>query len=117
MIFAPEVIMFLRLVFGLFIDLLIANGYLLPEQRELWVGGALNIIGALGATTLLGIYQYQSHKHQQGKTNTGLRIPNVFGTLIGFVWRPKKKGEEVVTLEDRPVQDAPTSLDEPNPNQ
>jgi hypothetical protein len=40
---------FLRLLWVLFIDYLIATGYLLPEQRTVWVDGFVHIIGAAGA--------------------------------------------------------------------
>lgn len=56
---------FLIIVWGLVVDLLIANGYLLPEQRDLWVTGGLQLIGAVGGVTLVGIYAH--HKLDQHK--------------------------------------------------
>lgn len=53
---------FLRLVFNLVIDYLIAAGYLLPEQREQWVQGYAHIIGILGAVIFMAIWQHKSHK-------------------------------------------------------
>lgn len=81
----PEFVLFARLIFGLIIDLLIANGYLLPEQREQWVNGAVSVVGAAGAAILLAIYQYHSHKKDNSGGDVGFKLPNIWG----FIFKPK----------------------------
>ena len=128
----PEFIMFLRLIFGLFIDLLIANGFLLPEQREVWTNGYTTIIGAIGAAVLLAIYQYHSHKkdflrEERGVVPEGGTFGRFVNNIKSFIFKdknttvtvtqnPDEKSELDVNPE-QPAQDPPTSLDEPPPAQ
>jgi hypothetical protein len=52
-------------IWGLIINLLIANGYLLPQQHDMWVNGGLELIGALGSVSLFSIWLH----HSLTKTN------------------------------------------------
>lgn len=62
---------FLRLVWALFVDYLISSGYLLPQQRQLWVDGYVNIVGAIGAIIFLGIWLHHANKKDYQKQLTG----------------------------------------------
>jgi len=47
-------------IWGLLVTLLIANGYLLPQQKDLWVNGGLELISAFGSVSLISIYLHHT---------------------------------------------------------
>lgn len=65
---------FFILFWGMTVDLLIANGFLLPMQRELWVTGGLQIIGAIGSVGLVAIYLHHAlDKHKKETVNVNVK--------------------------------------------
>lgn len=62
------------LIWGLVINLLIANGYLLPTQKDLWVNGGLELISALGSVSLFTVYLHHTlTKHSQQDINNTIQ--------------------------------------------
>lgn len=53
---------FFRLLWVLFVDYLVATGFLVPDQRQQWVEGWGHLIGVAGAVVFMAIWQYHSHK-------------------------------------------------------
>jgi hypothetical protein len=53
---------FLRLLWALFVEYLVASGFLTSEQHDQWIDGLGHIIGIAGTVVFLAIWQWHSHK-------------------------------------------------------
>jgi drug/metabolite transporter (DMT)-like permease len=112
---------FLRLLWALVVDYLVTSGYLLPEQRQLWVEGYVHIVSAIGAILFIGIWMHHSNKKEslatlQQNVTTTTRSP-FFGTLLAslknFVIKEKTTTTTTATPTNNP--DGITHLPTPEP--
>lgn len=65
---------FVVFIWGLVVNLLIANGYLLPAQHDMWVNGGLELISALGSVSLITLaFHHSLLKRNQQQSNQQLQ--------------------------------------------
>lgn len=53
---------FLRLLWALFVEYLVATGFLNADQHDQWINGVGHIISVAGTVVFLAIWQWHSHK-------------------------------------------------------
>lgn len=101
---------FIRLFWALLVDYLVSTGYLLPEQRQLWVDGYMNIVGAVGAIIFIAIWMHHSNKkeqisHEKGHLPIGI-FAGLFSGLKKFIIKEKTTTTVEPVNPDRPTQDS-----------
>lgn len=61
-------------IWGLVVNLLIANGYLLPTQKDMWVNGGLELISAFGSVSLFAVLLHHTlNKHTQNEVTNSIQ--------------------------------------------
>ncbi len=103
---------FLRLVWALLVDYLVSSGYLLPDQRQLWVEGYVHIVGAAGAILFVGIWMHHSNKKETlkdlnqmvAKTKTGI-LGGFTTALKGFIFKQTTPATESATASEPTTQE------------
>lgn len=75
------------LIWGLAVNLLIANGYLTPQQHDMWINGGLELIGALGSVSLFTVYL-----HHTLNKNTQKEVHNTVQGLIESISQSNTTG-------------------------
>jgi len=78
---------FLRLVWALLVDYLIASGFLFPEQRQVWVEGYVHILNAIGSIIFIAIWLHHANKKETVKNlqTTTTQVTTSNGALSGLL--------------------------------
>lgn len=89
---------FLRLLWALFVQYLVATGFLLPEQQSQWEQGWGHIISVAGTVIFIAIWQW--HAHKKDVTKVIEKTETVVTPTAGFFQSIVKKAKS--TLVENP---------------
>lgn len=71
---------FLRLVWALLVDYLVASGFLFPEQRQVWVEGYVHILNAIGSIVFIAIWLHHANKKEKLKNTSTITATQTIET-------------------------------------